>query len=299
MNLRGPACLLLLACGTAAAGEPRVVLDRPHAHGWWIGDLLPVTATVRVDAAMALDPASLPKPGAVTYWLDLHSVTVARDEVAAGERTIVLDLVYQTFYAPLEPKRMQAPAVPLEFVGPAGRTAVDLPSWSFVTSPIREIMEPTTVESMQPDSRLAVIDTHPAQVRAVAGLLIGLLASVALAWHHALGPFARRSRPFGAAASQVRRLLRGGDAVDGYRASLLALHRAFDAAFGRRLLAGDVEAFVARWPRYQQVADELDAFFVASRALFFGSGAEDASRQLPPQRLRQLADRLAAVERGP
>ena len=236
------------------------------------GDVLPVTATLQVDAELELDPASLPRPGPVTYWLDLRSVTLEEDTVADGQRTIVLGLRYQTFYAPLEPKEMKVPAVALELIGGGGRVSLDIPDWSFVTSPIREIMAPSTPAAMAPDSRIGVIDTYPAQMRAIAGLVVGLLALVALAWHRGIGPFARRSRPFALAAGQVRRLMRK-DPAAGYRAALLSLHRAFDAAFGRRLLAGDVDAFVAGRPSFGGLATELAAFFAASRALFFGAGA--------------------------
>ncbi len=291
--------LMLLPSAAVLAQEPAVTVATPQHHGWWIGDVLPITATLRVDPGIDLDPSSLPRPGPVTYWLDLRSVAIERDAVEAGQRTIVLGLEYQTFYTPLEPKEMTVPAVPLDFVGGGGaRSSLELSSWSFVTSPIREIMEASTPAAMAPDSRLSVIDTFPAQMRAAGGLVVCLLALLALAWHHGIGPFARRSRPLASAAGQVRRLMRKEQA-ESYRAALLVLHRALDATFERRLLADDVGTFLARRPRFGGLGEELSAFFSASRALFFGAGDGEAHRRMPPQDLVRLANRLAAAERGP
>ncbi|ODN71803.1 hypothetical protein [Methylobrevis pamukkalensis] len=289
----------LLAALPVSAAEPTVRLEGPRAYGWWIGDLLPLVATVEVDAGLSLDPASLPRVRAVDYWLDLRRLDVTEEAAPEGRRRYRLALDYQTFYAPLEPKAMTIPPVVLRFSGEAGVAEVRVPGFTFVTAPIREIMAPTVPEAMQPLRPLGVIDTRPSQVVAAAGASLALLALAGLAWHHSLGPFRRRPRPFARALREVRRSLARGSDAAALRAAHLALHRAFDSASARTLLAGDLDRFLATHPAYVAAEDGIRDFYAASRRLFFGRGLPDGGGRDPAGTdLVDLARHLAAIERG-
>lgn len=277
------ALLLLLPCGPLAAQSvptptaPKVAAENPRGYGWWLGDALEQRVEITLPPGAALDPASLPRPRAVDYWLDLRSVT-RKDQ---GNR-ITLTLRYQNFYSALEPSRREVPAFPLRLMD---GTRLDLPGFAYVTSPLRPILAPSTPDQMQPDPPYHLIDSGPARARLVAAALVWLTGLVALAWHQGWFPFhARPARPFTRAARAMRRL----PEPEARR----RLHRAFDSANGQVLIGADLDGFLARAPQFAPLADRLRAFFTASDAAFFGLG------QAQPQDVPALARALAAIERG-
>lgn len=301
MRALGPGLMVLLAgMAQAAAAEPRVALEPPRGHGWWMGDQLGARVRIEVDAGLAVDPAALPRPRPIDYWLDLVAVEVApAGDTAPGRDAFDLRLTYQTFYAPLEPKEMVVPAATVGFRGPDGPVSVTIPAWRFVTAPLREIMAPTVPEAMRPNVPLALADTRPLQVGTLAAAALALLSVTGLAHHRAWWPFRRPDRPFTVAAGVIAKLPAdaGGAAL---KPGFAALHRAFDASLGRRMLGEDLGDFLARRPGFRGALVETAAFFTASRRLFFGrpGAGTSAEDEFDRARLVGLARRLAAIERG-
>ncbi|MBH0237882.1 nonribosomal peptide synthetase MxaA [Methylobrevis albus] len=288
--------LLLTGVAPAAAAEPRVVLEPPRGHGWWMGDQLGARVRIEVDAGLAVDTAALPRPRPIDYWLDLVAVVVEpAGDAGPGRTAFDLRLTYQTFYAPLEPKQLVVPAATVGFSGPDGPVTVTVPAWRFVTAPLREIMAPTVPAAMRPNVPLALADTRPLQVGTLAAAALALLSVTGLAHHRAWWPFRRRDRPFAAAAGVIARLPADTGGA-GLKPGFAALHRAFDASFGRRMLGEDIGDFLARRPAFRGALVETAAFFTASRQLFFSRG--DAGLDFDRARLAGLAKRLAAIERG-
>lgn len=285
----------LAATGAARAAEPIVRLDLPRDHGWWIGDVLAMAAEITVDADLVLDPASLPRPRTVDYWLDLRAADLLDAGVRDGRRTYRLSLAYQTFYAPLEPKAMSVPPVVLAFRAGGDPVTVTVPPWRFVTAPVREILAPTSPEALRDPRAPQVVDTIPAQVRAGSALGMAALAGCLFAWHRNLPPFRRRDRPFADAARAMRHALRASEGPDGRRAALIILHRAFDRALGRRMGQVDVAAFVTAKPAFMPLGERIAAFFETSRAVFFAATPTDGA--VSKDDLRVFAEALAAVER--
>lgn len=268
---------LALALLPLAATAQEITAENPRVHGWWLGDRMQQRIRITLPPGAALDPASLPRARAVDYWLDL--LTVERRDVPGG---VALTLTWQNFYAALEPSLRQVPASPIRLLD---GTRLALPGFAYVTAPIRPIMAPSRPDQMQPDPPYHLIDPAPARAGlavSAAGLLLGLLA---LARHQGWFPFhARAARPFTRAARRIR-------ALPAPQARQ-ALHRAFDAAFGRVLIGADLDHFLDRAPHYAPLRDRLALFFAGSDAAFFGLG-EPAAQDLPA-----LARDLAAIERG-
>lgn len=293
------ALALLCAAGLAApayAADPQIRLDLPRDHGWWVGDVLTMSAELTVDADLTLDPASLPRPRQVDYWLDLRSVVMA-ERSADGQKTVVLTLEYQTFYVPLEPKAVTVPPVTVGFQRGDERVDAVIPPWRFVTSPIREIMAPTAPEAVREARRAEVVDTRPGQYRAAAAVGVVVAAFMALLWHRNIWPFARPNRPFGKAARTVRRLLGDGSSPDDYRTALLAIHRGFDLTLGRTMHASDAQALVTREPRWDPTERGIATFFEASHLAFYGADPRAAEALMPPRDLERFAATLALTER--
>lgn len=298
--------LFLLAGATPAAAQVRSVdLYAPRGFGYVIGDAITLTAEITLDPPFRLDPASLPQPRPLDYWLDLRAVRLADHGVSDGEHRYTLDLVYQTFYAPLEPRRMTIPAVPLFAIDGERRVPVDVQAWSFLMSPLREIVAtgPGPAMTLRPDIPPAPIPTGGILRGLFLALGVALLAFLALAWQMGWGPFGRRrSRPFARAARAIPATLASSSAHPAgaapYGAALRALHRAFDATDGRGVFAEDLPGFFERHAAFRSAEAEVRRLFAASRRAFFGADPAGAQRDLPPAELIALSRRLRAVERG-
>lgn len=317
MGARGPALLLAgllagvlaapltLTAGPAAAQVRSVEVRSPRPFGIFLGDLVEAQVEILADPDFRLQPATLPQPGPVTYWLDLRAVAVD-DAPAAGGRRVRLRLTYQSFYAALDARTLEVPGFPLTLASAAatGRTtaaAVQVPGWSLGVSPLREVQpqrREDPAEYLRPDGRGGRIDPSP-DVAAAAGLgALAGLAALALAHDRAWGPFRqRRGRPFAAALRGLRRRARA-EPDQAYRAALLALHRGLDETDGRRVLADDLGAFLARHGAFRGQAALLARFFEASRLAFFGGRLPAARAAWPLSEAEALLVRLAAAERS-
>lgn len=288
---------LILQAGVAAAQVRSVELRVPRTFGYVLGDLLQVRADIALEPGFTVQRASLPKPGPVTYWLDLRDVAVER--VPGGIR---LRLTYQTFYAALDARRLDVPGfrVALADEKPGGTTTTqaEIPPWSFGVSPLREVQpekRDDPADYLQPDGRVRRLDPEPPAVTALALAGLFLLALGFLAYDRAwLGR--RRGRPFALAAKRLRRL--AGTGADGYRDALRLIHRSLDETDGRRLLADDLPAFLNRHPAFRGEGEALRRFFEASRRAFFGREVQAAREVWPWPEMQAALRRLAAAERA-
>jgi mxaA protein len=305
------ALLLALLLSAVSAAMPALAQVRgvelrvPRAFGYFLGDLVPVQADIRVDPGFALQRPSLPKPGPVTYWLDLRSVAV--EERREGDATLIrLHLTYQSFYAALDSRTLEVPGFPMTIQsdGQEGLTTatVQVPAWKLGVSPLREVQperRDDPAEYLLPDGRAPRLDPNPATAAAATLQALAALALVPLARDRAWGIFApRRGRPFALGLKALRRMRRktAGDAR--YREALLVLHRAVDATAGRRVLADDLPLFLDRHTVFRGQADDLARFFAASRRAFFGRETEASARTLSLPEIETLLARLAAAERS-
>lgn len=296
------ALLLLVALMQSAAAEVRAVHTiEPRAFGYFLGDTLERIVEIETGADDEIVAASLPRTGPSNYWLELRGIEQTSASRGGG-RLHTLTLTYQAFYAPIDPRKQTIPATEISVRGPNGSETVTIPPFSFLMSPLREIFPEKSGESaatfLRPDfasehRRSGGLRTAALVAAALTAVFLTLLARD-LAWW----PFHRRpARPFSRAVRDVGRALAKGGA-DGYRAGLLALHRAFDTAAGHRLLAADVEGFLAAHPEHDGTRSQVERFFAASRAVFFGEAPREGETGLPPTELKELAAELARQERG-
>lgn len=261
----------------------------PRTSGWWVGDRLTHEALFLPPPGMRPDPASLPRPRAVTYWLDLISVSLDQTTLD-GRPAYRLRSIWQSFYAPMEPTVLEVPGLDLTFRPAPGSDApaltVQAPGWSFTTSPLLPLRTPATAQMIAPD---APADPRPEaplwrRVAAMAGLC--LMALGLLAHGQGWPPFARgrRDLPLTRAHHLARR---AGDET----ARALALHRGLDGANGGPLLAADLPGFLLRHPEFRPLATDLADFFDRSTRAFFGETRISGDS-------RRLIRQLAAIERG-
>jgi mxaA protein len=320
--MRACAIMIVLILGTlpGQAGVDAVDVSDPRPFGYFIGDTLERRIEIKTSGTTTLFSEALPRPGPVTYWLDLASID--HEERSQGDgRVYTIHLKYQLFYSALEATKLEIPAIPLKFsdatapatpgaANSAGEAAKNsaISAFSFLMSPLRDIV----LQDLMPGQSSEIGDVlrpdKPAHLLGAGNYLSGLalaalgilISAAGLLWHYAIWPFTRRvGRPFTKADREIRDLSFSGlDADMAYRRSLIILHRAIDESFGRRVFASDFADLFRDRPSFQAFLPKLAAFFNSSRLFFFSEDKSAAEREFSPDDLRTLASDLARVERS-
>jgi mxaA protein len=317
---------LLIGSEPCAAAVEAVNVYEPRAFGYFIGDTFERHIEVITTGDTEL-LTGLPRPGPLTYWLELTGVDDKVHE-SQDRKSHDITLKYQTFYAAIEPVKVKIPAYPLKFRNPGipptapapdAKTGngespapppediASIPAFQIIMSPLREyavsdFISGKSVELadiMAPDAKAQVMSTS--RQTALLGLALAALAIsiILLLWHYAKGPFARRQgRPFTIADRHIRELqsVEADDML--YRDSLIALHRAFDESYGRRVFAEDLSAFLSQRQRFSVLQEKLQHFFESSRIFFFSGNRKAAETRFPIEDVRKLAADLAREEKA-
>lgn len=293
----------LLVPGAGWAEVRSVHVEEPRAFGYFLGDLVERTAVIETARDDTIVPASLPRTGPSNYWLELKSVsqsTKQHGDVAVHR----LKLTYQMFYAPIDPRKVTIPEMGLTIKTAAGNETATIPQFTAIMSPLREIFPEKSGETaetfLKQDAPVPVRRSGFARTGALIAAAFSALFLLLLARHFAWWPFSHRpTRPFSRAAREVAQALsRTTERREGYRNALLAMHRAFDTAAGRRLLAADVDGFFSAHPEHAPSRSAVERFFDASRAVFFGEAPREGETTFPPVELSELAVELARQERA-
>ncbi|MFT3731893.1 MAG: nonribosomal peptide synthetase MxaA [Hyphomicrobium sp.] len=314
--------LMLCFVRPAAAAIDAVNVYEPRTFGYFIGDTFERNVEVVTSGSTELFTAALPRPGPLTYWLDLKSIEHSeRDDNA--RKVYDIKLKYQIFYSAIEATDLDVPAFPLKFKNPssiapdatapstpedqAAKYSASVPALRLTISPLRNIVlndlmpEKTKELSdiLRPDASAHEIATA-SKMRSLAVSALALIASaLLLLWHYAVWPFGKRAgRPFTQADRQIRDLMSYGTGDPSYREALLILHRAFDEAAGHRLFAEDASAFTRQHPRFANLAPRLKTFFESSRLYFFSDDHRAAEERFSFDNVKKLAGDLAREERA-
>lgn len=272
--------------------EPVAQIEEPRAYGYFVGDVVARRIQLQLPAGVALDTASLPRPGKRGGALELRSV-------AWRQSAHELVVEYQVLLSPPTPRVLEMPPFELRFTGaggqPAGSLRID--AWPVAVSPLVAAGDPPARRGygeMQPDETPPQRDLRPhaqrllalAAVAAVLGLYL-LHVYVGLPW------WARRHRPFGQAWQALRGLPpQPGEAAQ--RQAWAQVHAALNRTAGTALLDDGVPAFVSTHPRWRGLQADLHEFFARSRRSFFAG--EPAGDDLAW--LRGFCRRCRDLERG-
>lgn len=313
---------VLFGIRPVAAAIDAVNVYEPRTFGYFIGDTLERDVEVITSGSTELLLAALPRPGPLTYWLDLISIKHTEHE-DNGRRIYDIKLKYQIFYSAIEATDRDIPAFPLKFKNPmsvapdattpsepaeaASKYHASVPALTLTISPLRnlvlnDLMPEKTKELsevLRPNAAAQEIPmVHKEKALSISAVAL-LICSILLLWHYAIWPFKKRvGRPFTQADRQIRDLLSYGVGDSSYREALLILHRAFDEAAGHRLFAEDAAAFTAQHPRFAALAPRFKAFFESSRLYFFSNDGRAAEERLSFDNVRKLASDLAREERA-
>ena len=269
-----------LIARTVVAAEPPVAAQvvQPRAFGHVIGDVL--TQRVRLQhSGRTLEPAALPAADRVGLWLERRAPRIEAD--ADGGRWLRID--YQLVNAPRTPTSIALPALTLQTT--AG-VALVVPVWPVSIGPLTST-EATGLPALQPDRPVALRPTAALewQLRLALIALATVLAAWLLwwAWRHWREA---QTLPFAQACERLRRL----GAAD--PAAWLVLHEAINRSAGRVVHATSLTRLFDESPQWRPLRAELERFYAASNARFFG----DAPAASDPS-LRELARALRAIEK--
>lgn len=297
------AAMLAASAAEGVQGQATVATVEPRAFGYFLGDVIRREVIVTLRPGAKLEPASLPRPGPLSYWLELRAVDLDETDVAA-DTEVHLSLSYQAFYAALDPRRLTLPGFTLKIAGAnaEGTENATIPPFEFVMSPLREIFpgkesEPTTIE-LRPDLAPHRLATATERTGILVSSLGALATFVLLAMHYAWWPFhQRRTRPFTEAARFLKSRAAHLSGDGGYRAALIKLHRAFDTAAGRRVLPDDIAGFLAEHPEFAPLSADIAKLFACSRSAFFGNDVSSARAAMPIAAIAELGTKLGSAER--
>ena len=308
---------LLAMAAIALDAQPVLTASvvEPRAFGYQVGDVASGTVRVQVPAGLALDDASLPKPGARGKALELRSVE-RHSAAEPGGQALTLRLEYQVFLSPAQTRTLETPTLTLRFVGLPREQALRIEPWPVTVSPLApaDVSPRRGLGELQPDAAPLLIATTPARWRllaegAVALLLLGYLAQVYLGapW------WARSRRPFNRAWHELR-ALRNGRAPQAAphaaphtaghfaRAAIQRLHAALNASAGEVVFEAGIDRFIAASPRFGPIRDDLVAFLRMSSREFFAPAAAHPEaaepRADPLPWLVAFCGRCRAAERG-
>ena len=228
-----------------------ITISAPRDIGFFAGDLVEADVDLVVADGAAIEPASLPHPGPIDYWLDLRSIDVEKRTEGSNWR-YTLKMLYQNFYDALDARPQEIPAFSVAFTKDGTTESADVQAWTIGVSPLREVAPPVKEDPkdyMRADEAAPLIQIASLWRAAGAVAVAVALALAVLAYDRVWWPFrAPKTRPFGDAVRGLRKLRDRQGVEDGYLQSLLILHRGIDQTDGRRVLADDAPAFLRRHP---------------------------------------------------
>ncbi|QGM46023.1 nonribosomal peptide synthetase MxaA [Methylocystis heyeri] len=286
----------------ACAEEFSVEIKRERAFGYFVGDLVRAVVEIRGPVEGELLRSSLPQPASLSLSLDLREVSPTEEFVEGATRVWRLRLTYQNFYAALDVRSIEVPAFELSFEVSGARRLVSAPAWRFSVAPLREIVlerKESGQEYLRPDPGVDFVDGSPTFWLAFSSAALSALLCIMVAWDRGWAPFHRRSsRVFAGAARKLEALRRRRDAIEATPQAMRELHRAFDAAAGKRILAGDLEEFFLSRPEFDRQRCTTERFYSVSEKMFFGGEKGPRCAEVSLSELIAFAKALAQRERA-
>ena len=285
--------LAFVATAAAALDAQRLLTAttiEPRAFGYQVGDVVSGTVRVHVPNGLALDEASLPKPGARGKALELRSV-VRSSAAEPGGRALTLTLDYQVFLSPAQTRTLETPTLSLRFLGQPREQVVRIEPWPVTVAPLApvDVSARRGLGELQPDAAPPLIATAATRWRLLAEGLVALLLLGYLAQVYLGAPWwARSQRPFNRAWHDLRKRRVDGSqpasqpvsqpvSQPAIRAAIQRLHAALNASAGEVVFEAGIDRFVGAQPRFGHLRDDLVAFLRLSSREFFATGAPGAS----------------------
>jgi mxaA protein len=250
--------------------QPIVTL---RESGYLLGDLIDERVDLDLPPGSTLDPDSLPLPGRVAPWMEVRSARIERGQ--QDQQSVIVR--YQIFAEVEQAERVPIPAFKLRVRDGTRTRVVEVPTKSFMLSPV---LPPTLTDEdreLQPAAPPQLLPIRATVTGAVLSALAAAACGMYLLWAHdrlpffprAPGPFARLWR------SWRRRGRRGLSDVDGL-ALLHAWHAALNVTAGETLYPSTLPRLFASAPYLEPLRDRIEGLFERSWQSFYGPAASAA-----------------------
>lgn len=256
------------------------ITEQPRTFGHVLGDVLSQRVLLE-HAGRTLEIVALPPAERVDRWFERRTPRI--ETASEGQRWLVID--YQLINAP---RALTTAALPPLTLATTAGTVLAVTALPVSIGPLTldEATAQNGALALQPDRPLV---PHPTKLienqlqNALIALTLVLVTWFAWwAWRHLSEA---KRLPFARAWRQLRRL----DLAE--PAAWLALHHAINQTAGRVVHAASLPRLLDDLPHLRPLQTELEGFFRASNARFFGDTAGAAAFPL-----RELGQALRAAE---
>jgi mxaA protein len=269
----------------AEYGEAKIIQhSSSRDFGVLVGDQIKHHYIIEVPEKFSLSLSSLPAKGDINYWLKIVSVKYDVLAVKNNYKRYQLDIVFQTFYAPLDVRVLYIPAMPISFYHADREINITLPKWSFIMSPLKESSAAggEARSFMKPDLAVKAIDTKALKLQIYALALLVLLMS--LVWLMLTGRLFNTVRsPFQQAAKQIRVLQRNLDETH-IEQAFNAVHQAFNQQAGHAVFSHQIDVFTTNFPEFNSNKKQITDFYQLSIDVLYGQ------KQACTDHMQQLLD---------
>ncbi|MCB5187914.1 hypothetical protein LG200_07830 [Methylobacillus caricis] len=300
---------LLGSLSSAWAEEPAINKDHPPVEiteinpdrevGYHVGDVLKRTITLKVADTYHLLPTSLPLVGNQKKYrnkeqgIEIYSSKMSESH-QGGFNIYTLELNYQVFTSSIVAKPAALPPEFVKFAGNGKLFRVRIPSWSFRISPLAVYGSVKIEKDMSPLRGPLLLDDslhRQALHTAVAVLSLSLLGLLYILGNRAWLP--RMGGPFAKANRKVRKSTTDDS---GIKSALGSLHQAFNQSSGQSVFTAD--EFINLKPGFAPIRQEIEQFFMLSRAVFFDASTASPIQEPSHVWLRKFSRRCRDCERG-
>ena len=269
----------------ATAAAPSGLPSRldPRDFGLTLGDVVTQRVALPANTAAFAQPEADLRTGRIGTWLERRGAR--RETDAQGQAWLVIE--HQVVNVARIPRQGELPAQRVELKGGGhldiAPMTLGLAPVAGIGANVRDVMQ-----ALRPDHAPPLPDAGLAAQRLrISAIALGAVLLAWLAWWRWREWHDARTRPFAQALRALARTPQGGPEA------WVAMHRAFNAAAGRTVHAGSLDALLERNPALRDERENLERFFAASNARFFAQQAGDAA----PFDLLGLATRLRRIEK--
>lgn len=293
-------CLtILLLIPTAASAEIKIIQQSlGRDFGIVVGDQIEHSYIISVPAEYTLSVAMLPTKSDINYWLKLISVNY--QEVASDKslKKYKIDVVFQTFYAPLDVRVLSTPAVDVSFHSGDREQQISLPAWGFSMSPLKETASTTSTTGgpslafMKPDIPVVAIDTDDLKLQVyLLALAVFIMAFIWLVLTGRVFSFARS--PFQLATRQIKKLQARQDENNATHA-IYEVHQAFNNVAKQAVFSHQIDEFIVSFPEFGSNKQQITDFYDLSVNILYG---DEKAKPDHFKQLLSLCHSLAKAER--
>ncbi|MCB5183862.1 hypothetical protein LG201_01430 [Methylobacillus gramineus] len=301
--------LLLSSLSLAWAAEPAISKDDPPVEitesnperevGYHVGDVLQRTITLKVADTYHLLPTSLPLVGNQKKYrnkdqgIEIYSSKMSESH-RGGFNIYTLVLNYQVFSSSIVAKPAALPPEFVKFAGNGKLFRVRIPSWSFRISPLA-VYGSVKIEKDMSQLRGPLLLDDSVHRQAL-NTAIGVLSFSLLGLLYILGNRSWLPRMGGPFAKANRKVRKSSDDDHGIKSAISSLHQAFNQSSGQSVFTAS--EFISQKPGFSPIREEIEQFFLLSRAVFFDASTPSAIQDPPPIWLRKFSRRCRDCERG-